>query len=220
MSPKNLWNSIAVLEESKNENPEYLVAFSGKSQSYCIGMVDIINSTNISANMHEREWCKYYVIFLNSMTKILKRFGGIPLKNGGDSILYYFPESSQGNKFGFSSCLECSLGMAEVHEFLSEEIKKQGLPKMDYRISADYGKVVIMEPNLLSPIDVIGPPVNMCAKINRSAPKNGVIIGGDLYEMVKDLNPYSYKEREGYSIGLKYSYPAYTVSRRQEKFRF
>ena len=208
--------SYALLEEPERQTQEYKVAFSGRSQNFCIGMVDIVNSTKISANLHEREWCKYYVTFLNSMGKILKKFGAIPIKNGGDSILYYFPESTDSKKkFGFTSCLECNFAMVEAHKLLSEDIQMQGLPALDYRVSSDFGKVVIMEPNCLSPLDIIGPPVNMCAKINHSAPKNGMIIGGDLYEMVKGMNYYKFKQANGFSIGLKYTYPVYTVERRK-----
>ena len=196
-------------------NQDYMVAFSGRTQNFCIGLVDIVNSTKISANLHEREWCKYYVVFLNSMAKILKKFGAVPLKNGGDSILYYFPQPIDvKNKNGFIGCLECNLAMIEAHQLISELVELQGLPSLDYRISSDYGKVVIMEPNSLSPIDIIGPPVNMCAKINHSAPINGMVIGGDLYEMVKELPYYRYKQTSGFSIGLKYSYPTYSVTRK------
>jgi len=129
--------------------------------------------------------------------------------------LYYFPQSANlKNKFGFIGCLECNLAMSQAHQLISESVEKQGLPSLDYRISSDYGKVMIMEPNSLSSIDIIGPPVNMCAKLNHTSPKNGMVIGGDLYEMVKDLKYYRYKQTNGFSIGLKYSYPAYTVTRK------
>lgn len=206
-------STYAFAEKPQISNQDYMVAFSGRTQNFCIGLVDIVNSTKISANLHEREWCKYYVVFLNSMAKILKKFGAVPLKNGGDSILYYFPQSTD-IKNEFIGCLECNLAMAEAHELISESVEMQGLPSLDYRISSDYGKVVIMEPNSLSPIDIIGPPVNMCAKINHSAPKNGIVIGGDLYELVKDLQYYRYKQTNGFSIGLKYSYPTYSVTRK------
>ena len=126
-----------------------------------------------------------------------------------------FPRISQyKEEIWFMSCLECNLAMVESHDILSDAVKKQGLPELNYRISSDYGKVVVMEPNTLSPMDIIGPPVNMCAKINRNAPKNGVIIGGDMYQMVKDLDSYRYKQTDGFSIGLKYAYPVYTVERK------
>jgi len=35
-----------------------------------------------------------------------------------------------------------------------------------------------------------------------------------MYEMVKDLDDYRYKQTDGFSIGLKYAYPVYTVERK------
>ena len=158
-------NPYELLEKVVPDESDYKVAFSGKVESYCIGMVDIVNSTRISAGLREDGWCKYYIIFLNSMAKILNRFGGVPIKNNGDSLLYYFPQSAdRKTKYGFVSCLECSLAMIEARELLSYTSQKNGLPSLNYRISTDYGKVTIMEPNNLSPMDVMGPPVNMCSK--------------------------------------------------------
>ena len=95
------------------------------------------------------------------------------------------------------------------HHFL----KKQGLPCLNYRVSLDYGKVVIMNTNnSLSP-DLIGPPVNMCSKINHQAATNGIVIGGDLYQNIKNFRDYRYSQKKGFSIGFKYSYPVYAVSR-------
>ena len=106
---------------------DYMVAFSGLSKSYCVGMVDMVNSTKISAGMNELEWCKYYEIFLNSMAKILPRFGGKVIKNQGDSLLYYFPESSNGTKPGFVGAIESSLSMIDEHDTICEKLKKEGL---------------------------------------------------------------------------------------------
>ncbi len=193
--------------------PDYMVAFSGLSKSYCIGIVDMVESTKISAEMNEMEWCRYYEIFLNSMAKILPRFGGRVIKNQGDSLFYYFPDSSKATKYGFMSCIESSLSMIEEHDDICEILEKERLPGVDYRVSVDYGKVVIMKSNnSLSP-DLIGPPVNMCAKINHRAQPNEVVIGGDLYQNVKDVKDYRYSQTKGFSIGFKYSYPVYTVTR-------
>jgi len=193
---------------------DYLVAFSGLSKSYCIGVVDMADSTKISANMHEREWCKYYEIFLNSMSNILQRFGGVAIKNTGDSLFFFFPESSNTHsKYGFISCLECALAMTESHNELGKIIEKEKLPSLNYRVSCDCGKVVIMKSSDSSNVDLIGPPVNMCFKINHKAKNNGIVIGGDLYQAVKDLDDYSFKSEPGFSIGLKYSYPVYSVRR-------
>ncbi len=192
---------------------DYMVAFSGLTKSYCVGMVDMVNSTKISAGMNEIEWCKYYGVFLNSMAKILPRFGGKVIKNQGDSLLFYFPESSGGTKLGFIDPIESSITMVEENERICQRLKREGLPRLNYRVSLDYGKVVIMNSNnSLSP-DLIGPPVNMCAKINHQAATNGVVIGGDLYQHVKEIRDYHYSQKQGFSIGFRYSYPVYEVTR-------
>jgi len=197
----------------KMDNPDYMVAFSGLAKNYCIGLVDMVNSTKISSEMNEIEWCQYYEIFLNSMAKILPRFGGRVIKNQGDSLLFYFPETSKDTKFGFMRCIESSQSLIEEHDAICENLREKRLPGLDYRVSLDYGKVVIMKSsNSLSP-DLIGPPVNMCAKINHLAQRNGVVIGGDLYQNVKEIKDYRYSQKKGFSIGLKYSYPIYEVTR-------
>lgn len=197
----------------KMDTPDYMVAFSGLTKSYCVGIVDMVDSTKISAEMNEMEWCRYYEIFLNSMAKILPRFGGKVIKNQGDSLLYYFPETSKATKYGFMSCIESSLSMIEEHDAICEILEKEGLPCLNYRVSADYGKVVIMKSNNSSSPDLIGPPVNMCAKINHLAQSNGVVIGGDLYQNVKEINDYRYSQKKGFSVGFKFSYPVYSITR-------
>jgi class 3 adenylate cyclase len=194
---------------------DYMVAFSGLSKSYCLGLVDMVDSTKVSSKMNEKEWCKYYSIFLNSMSKILQKFGGIAVKNGGDSLLYYFPETAcTESKTGFRSCIESGLAMLETQALICKSLKEEGLPSVSYRISADFGKVVIMKSSTSSSIDLIGPPVNMCCKINHKASSNGMVIGGDLYEVIKDMKEYRYKSIIGLSIGLKLAYPIYDVSRK------
>jgi len=208
------------LNESANLTPkmtssDYLVAFSGQSKSYCVGMVDMINSTKITHQMNHEKITKYYEIFLNSMGSVIGRFGGIVIKNIGDSLLYYFPESSKHKrKYGFMSCLEANLAIIEEHTAISNQLLEHALPALDYRVSTDYGPCMIMKSNRTSVIDMVGPPMNMCSKINRSAAVNGIIIGSDFYEVVKDFDEYEFKRAGEHSIGLKHSYPLYKVTRK------
>ena len=196
----------------KPTTSDYLVEFSTNTTSYCVGLVDMVNSTKISATIGPSKISRYYQIFLNSMSRIMSRFGGFVIKNVGDSLFYYFPESSKNSNYGFMSCLEASLAMVESHDAICDKLHDEGLPGLDYRVSADYGSVVIMKSNVSNSLDMIGPPVNMCSKINRSASKNGVVIGGDLYQMVKKLD-YVIKPRHGFSLGFKVDYPVYSVTR-------
>jgi class 3 adenylate cyclase len=208
------------LDKSDNLTPkmtssDYLVAFSGQSQSYCVGMVDMVNSTKITHQMNHEQMSQYYQIFLNSMGKVLGRFGGVVIKNIGDSLLYYFPESSKHKrKYGFMSCIEANLAIIEEHKAISNQLLEYALPTLDYRVSTDYGPCMIMKSNDSSVTDLVGPPMNMCTKINRSAAVNGIVIGSDCYEVVKNFDEYEFKRTGEYSIGLKHSYPLYSVFRK------
>jgi len=204
-----------LVSTQKMNTSDYLVAFSTHSQNYCVGIVDMVNSTKISAQIGPSRISQYYQIFLNSMGKILGRFGGFVIKNIGDCLVYYFPESNKtSSKYGFMSCLECSLAMVDARDMISEHLIKEKLPTIDYRISADFGSVVTMKSTDSDSLDMIGAPVNMCSKINRLAAPNGIVIGGDLYEMTKTFDDYSYKKLKGYSIGLKFDYPVFSLSRK------
>ncbi len=210
--------SISETVTKENQTSHYLVDFLETSQNYCVGLVDMIDSTKIAASLHQKKLSKYYEIFLNSMAETVEKSGGYVIKNIGDSLLYYFPESQRSEKNqSFLDCLNCSINMIEKHHDINKKTKKENLPSMNYRISADYGKVTIMKTNFSSKIDVLGTPVNMCTKINRSAHKNGVVIGSDLFRFVKNFKNFHYKMIDSFSIGLKYMYPIYTVHKINKK---
>jgi class 3 adenylate cyclase len=193
---------------------DYITGFSGNVNSYCVGMIDMVDSTKISSQLPLKKTAKYYEIFLNIMARALNRFGGMIVKNGGDSILFYFPESSKGRMYGFMTCLEGCLAMVDLHDFVCMCAKKEGLPSINYRISCDYGPVMIMDQNQSHGIDMIGPSLNMCSKITHCATKNEFVIGGDLYEAAKKLPDYRFFLKGKFESELKNNYLIYSVTRK------
>lgn len=199
---------------NQKQTPHYMIDFLEKSQNYCVGIVDMVNSTKIAATLPQKKLSEYYEIFLNSMAETVEKFDGYVIKNIGDSLLYYFPDSTTPNRESFLNCLNCSTKMVAENKSLNKKMKNEHLPSLNYRISADYGQVTIMKTNYSSSIDVLGTPVNMCTKINHSAEKNGVVIGSDLYRMVKKFKDFNYNLINACSVGLKYMYPIYSVHKK------
>ncbi len=198
---------------------DYLVAFTTQSHSYCVGCVDMVNSTKISASLSSYKLSLYYETFLNSMAKIVGKFHGKVIKNVGDCLLYYFPLSEDGSDLdGVAKCLDCGITMVKVQQMISQKLISNGLPSLSYRISADYGNVVIMNANNSPAIDMIGSPVNMCSKINHCAESNEFVIGGDLYEVVKKIHKYDFKQVNGCNIGFKSEYPVYKIKLKQYSY--
>jgi len=205
--------SNTIWSENVDEQSPFAVAISETTENFCVGIVDIANSTKITAKLPPSKTASYYEFFLNHMATIIKKFDGVLIKNVGDSLLFCFPESIKSQKYSFMTFLECILTMAETHDFLQEKYQNEGLPTIDYRISADYGSMSIMKSNSSS-VDLIGTPVNICSKINSQAPVNGIAIGGDLHGMVKGFDEYYCKESESFSVGLKNSYPIFSLRRK------
>ena len=190
---------------------EYIVDIFPQSTNYAIGMIDMVNSTKITAQIGPIKTARYFQVFLNSMSKILSRYGGTVFKIGGDSLLFHFTDSDPG-KTGLVSCIECSLEMIRSQKYISQQLVSEGLPIIDFRVSADYGPVLLVKTSISEEFDMIGPPVNMCAKINRLAENNQLVIGGDLFQMVKHFKVYQFKEINDFSLGFKLSYPVYLVA--------
>ncbi len=187
--------------------------FAGISRSYCIGLVDIVNSTVNAAQISETKIGDYYGTFHNAMSIIVQEFGAKVVKNIGDSLLYYFPRTDyESDRDSFLDVLECSLSILDSHDTINRIMTEKYLPRTDFRVSADYG--IVAKSSTPMGEDIFGPTVNLCAKINGAASTNGFVIGGDLYQIVKSLKSYEYGIIGSYNSGLKFSYPVYTVRRK------
>lgn len=216
----NNWTPNIIKSSVTKSTSEYLVGFLTQTESYCVCCVDMVDSTKISAQLGLKKSSRYYQVFLNSMSRIITRFGGEVIKNIGDCLLYYFPSTKNANKnTDFVNCIEGNFAMLEAQGIISEMLKKEGLPKLNYRISADYGVVSLMKQSNSEEMDLIGPPVNIVSKINRMAIKNGMVVGGDFHEIVKGLSDYCFREVKACSSGLKFDYPVYSVSRKQSVYQ-
>ncbi len=71
---------LVTKNQDQDKLSNYVVDFSGESKNYCVGFVDIVNSTKITFTLNQEKMSKYYEIFLNSMANIVERFGGFVIK--------------------------------------------------------------------------------------------------------------------------------------------
>ena len=217
---QKLQESLIEIKEKEDvikQQEDILLQFSERSEKYGVGMIDIMNSTKICSKLSDSETSEFYRIFLNSMGAIVKKFGGTVVKNIGDALLFYFPvEDNEVEKEGLKKCLDCCLALGEEHEEITKKLEEHNLPSLNYRTSATYGIVRIAKIATSSVNDIFGTTVNRCAKINRSAPANGVIIGEDFYDSVKNLEGYFFKKIESEIVSPEHGYAGYIVSKVQK----
>lgn len=207
------------LSEFLKKRSDRDISFTGVSKHCCVGVVDIVNSTAITAKLSNAHMCEYYSIFLNAMSKIVRSYGATVIKNLGDSLLYYFPNTRDGeDEFALAEVLDCGLRIMDSHKIINHILAESGLPPLDYRISADYGMVSIasLTSNTDSE-DMFGPTVNLCSKLNGAANPNSMVIGGDLHQLVRGVKSYEFIPIGHYILGLKLNYPAYLVRRARSR---
>lgn len=199
------------------------IKFSKQSESYCVCIIDIVNSTQVTAKMTNSEDVRnYYSTFINTVATIARNYGARVIKNVGDSLIYYFPPTvDSSNERAFNNVLECCVNTNAVSSVISDKLIEEGLPPMKYRISADYGKVEVARTKTSQDYDFFGSTINLCSRINKISAPDKILIGGDLFRVLKSLpslsNEYNFRPAGEYSVGVKYTYPLYTVSSKNDK---
>jgi len=222
MSPLSHCNIIKGGDEEKLPRQNLKkneVNFSNKSESYCVSIVDIVGSTQITSKLYNRKKIEiFYAVFINEVADIVKNHNGKILKTVGDGVIFFFPEtSSVENVKSFRDALECLLNLVSSRPIINTKLHKEALPEISYRISADYGRLeVAMSGETSASYDLFGPTLNFCSKMNKNAPANGIVIGGDLWRIVNSFpslaNSYYFQELKKMIWKTnRYSYPIYLL---------
>ncbi len=194
---QKIQESIVTIKNMGNvikQQEDIILHFSKESENYCVCIVDIKDSTKVTSKLTDSESSSLYRIFLNSMAMIVRDFEGRVVKNIGDALLFYFPNTFSKDINEFKKVLNCCLTMFDSHEKINNKLKEENLPTVDYKISATFGSVRVAKTTTSSVNDIFGSTVNRCAKINPYCPRNGFVIGDGLYEIVKSLEEYSFEK--------------------------
>lgn len=188
------------------------IFFSEKSRMCCVGFVDMVDSTKITAGLTTRQMSKYYSLFINWVSGIIRGYSGKVVKNTGDGLLFYFTSLDDSPIKTVRNCLDSAITLSILHRNVNRKFISELLPELNYRISLDYGEVSFAQTVDSTTLDIFSTTVNLCAKINKVADPNRVIIGGDLYRIARNLSGYDFHElKETISISNR-AYSLYTVS--------
>ena len=190
------------------DHPNNMISFDEISQNYCVGIVDVVNSTQTVSRLSKEQSCEFYSVFLNTVGYVIENNGGKVVKNMGDGILFYFPKLTGSDN---DIPIKCGKKILEATEMINNIFKKRKISPIQYRVSLDYGPIMIARYSTSSCRDIFGPTVNLCAKINHLAKPDELVIGGDLYQIVKKSKRYQFSEESVFTTALKQDYSVYSV---------
>ena len=168
-----------------NENQ---VTFINYTHRYCVCVIDIVDSTKTTSRIDGSERIRdFYSIFLNTMASIIKTHNGKVIKNAGDCLIYYFPKTVDGsNESAFKDVIDCGVAMIDSNPTINSRLNENHLPPIRYRISGNYGVMELAMSLNSNNVDLFGPTLNICSKINHLAPPNGMVIYKDLYDILTE----------------------------------
>ena len=210
-------NSLSSEWEQENTSG---IPFTDYSERVCVSVIDIIGSTGIVSSIgRSKDIRTFYRIFLNKISNILKKYRANIIKTVGDGIISYFPDTIDiTNIRAFENVLECCVAQIEDRFAINSMLTEQRLPTITYRVSVDFGKVEITRFDGFDREDRFGSTINICSKMNLCAQPNGIVVGNDLYRIIRSFkqldDAYTFHEMDSYYCGIgKYSYPLYSLSK-------
>lgn len=187
-----------------------MILFEKLSQNSCIGFVDVVNSTQNISRLSKEQVSAFYSVFLNTVGYIIQNNGAKVVKNTGDGILFYFPKHSTISE-NHNLALDCGAKILDATDMINKIFKKRNIPEIHYRVSLDYGPIMIAKYAISSCRDIFGSTVNMCSKINHLAKPDQLVVGSDMYQIVKKSKDYKFNEVAEFHSALKQDYPIYSV---------
>jgi len=205
--------TIKQKEEVIKQQEDILLKFSQHTQNDCVGVIDMKDSTKISAKLSDEDVTKLYEIFLNFMAKIVRNYNGEVVKNIGDALMFRFPNTDLNDDLVMKNILECCLNMIESRGELKKQLEAEKMPELNYKISISYGSVKVAQSTTSTISDIFGPTVNRCFKINSLCPENSLIIDDNLYKTLKNFDEYTISQLSETEINKKYGYTIFQVKR-------
>ncbi len=213
---QKLEESLIEIKEKEDvikQQEEILLKFSQDVQNDCVGVIDMKDSTKISSELSDESVTKMYEIFLNFMAKIVQNHNGEVVKNIGDALMFRFAKVDPNNSAVMKNILECCLSMIDSHDKLKKQLNAENMPELDYKISITYGSVKVAKSTTSNISDIFGPTVNRCFKINSLCPKNSMVVGINMYEILKNFDEYQFIEFSSNEMKEKYGYSIFEVRR-------
>ena len=158
--------------------------------SMVVMFVDLVDSTKISIEISSQKLPNVIRGFSQEATLVIEYYGGHVLKFVGDAVLAYFLIENFNNNSGkaVKSALNSGLALMKVIErSLNPALESRNFPKLGLHIGIDYGKnnVVLYGANKhRSHIDLIGPTINLAAKMQSISGKNKIVIGERVFSKI------------------------------------
>ena len=169
--------------------------------------VDLVGSTNLTLSLPVEKIVTIVSSFAQEMAYTVTQFGGYMLKFVGDAVLAYFNAENE-LIYPADNIINCAKSMLKVITVgINPILTISGYPPLAAKIGIDHGQNIIVRYGSdikKSHVDILGPSMNMAAKIQNMAEPNQLLIGGDVYNKLHPETQKSFKKKTFSETKWKY----------------
>jgi len=196
---KRIWKAIkqggAEYYGIISESDEFLREHVNEKIPMAVMFVDLVGSTDMSLSLPEEKVAMIVSSFAQEMAISVKQHNGYTLKFVGDAVIGYFIHKSA--LMASDNAISCAQNMIKIIEDgINPILNNYDYPDLYIKIGIDYGESMVMRYGMdkaRAHVDLLGPVLNIAAKVQNKAKPQQIMIGEDIY---KKIHPTTQKNFE------------------------
>ena len=186
---QRIWSSLKKgieYDATVDRSDAYLRQHVHEKQSMLVLYVDLVGSTDITLTLPEEKIAIIISSFAQEMAFAIKHHGGFTLKFVGDAVIGYFINAS--SLIAADNAISCAKLMRKIiEEGINPILNQYDYPDLFVKIGVDFGTNMIIRYGSdaeKSHVDILGPTMNIAAKIQGKAKPQEILIGEDVYNRI------------------------------------
>jgi adenylate cyclase len=167
---------------------DFLLNHVDSKLSLVVMYADLVGSTKMSMALPVERMAKIIKVFSHELSSVVESYNGFVLKYVGDAVIACFP--SGFNKYlSCDTAFQCAKSMINIIENGINPIfekDKDNYPKLAVKIGMDEGENLAIQYGYdkSAPIDLIGYPMNVAAKMTSLTGPNKITVGNNVYKLL------------------------------------
>ena len=204
---KRVWGALKKGYEYSgivDESDQYLRKNVFSKLEMAVLYVDLVGSTTMTLEMPAEKIAIIISSFSQEMATVIRQHRGYVLKFVGDAVIGYFIAEKNGSMTA-DNAVNCAKSMISViQKGINPILNQYDYPDLMVKIGADFGQNIVVRYGAdveHSHVDLMGPTINIAAKIQNMAKPNQILIGSDVRERLhqdlqKEFTPILWKKDE------------------------
>ena len=131
------------------------------------------------------------------MAAVIRQHHGYVLKFVGDAVIGYFV-ADENSKFPADNAVNCAKSMNTViQKGINPILNQYDYPDLMVKIGVDFGQNIVVRygaDEINSHVDLMGPAMNIAAKIQNMAKPNQILIGFDVCQRLNSNSQKNFQE--------------------------